>query len=473
MTATTYTNVQRSGSLIQAPLLGARRTMRSLVILGLAALGLAPSPAAAQETGYAAYTVYTYNGGPQGMAGRIRDTGTAITALRNLRTGLNGDPQVEGVMSTPTALRIAVTNRVAAPGAVPATHIYNATTAGSPAPLASPTWSNVRNMRGLVRVGAYLYALDYDNARIVEINRSNFQETGVTYTLPANLTPEGFTAYGQALVTVGGKLYGLFTFTDSSFSTYARSLLVRFTIQGGSSITVGPRDYNAKLVKNAFALAARGPDIYVAGIGGPQNGGSYSKASRLQKILHGSANLRTAEVTDVLKPSKQNPYEIRDISFRGNRAYVLLGAYDSGFTLQGKLVSTTDFAALKTVDDFTSGAPGYFWGAQYTPQNNRLWYARGNEIRVYTATNPATLVQTLTLAPGSLIAAGDPYDNINDFAYVGSEGSAVAIRGYRSPVQVSQSPRGQASRAAAQGRPELSAGERKRVDEELSGKSAD
>lgn len=423
--------------------------------------------ARAVSRGFAAYTVYTYTGGPQGMAGRIRDTGKAIRPIRNLRTGLNGDPQVEGVVTGNGKLRIAVTNRVAAPGAVPPTQIYDAAPATNPSPLFSRTWPNVRNMSGLVRVGKYLYALDYDNARIVEINRSNFKETGVTYTLPKKLIPNGFLAFGQAIVEIDGALYGLFSFPDSSFASYADSLLVRFTIEGGKSITVGDKDVNGKLVKNSFALAVNGPDLYVAGIGGSQSGGSYNKASRLQKIPHGAANLRRAEVMDVLKPSDDLPYEIRDVSFKGKTAYVLLGAYDANFQLQGKLVSTRNFSTLKTINDFTSGAPGYFWAAQYTPENDRIWFGRGAEILVYDAAKPGKPVETLTLEPGSLISSGDPYDNINDFAFVGATGAVKSIRGYRSPVQVSQSPQARAARALAKGRPELNADERKRLEQEL------
>ncbi|MFD1703425.1 hypothetical protein ACFSCV_10455 [Methylopila henanensis] len=89
-------------------------------------------------------------------------------------------------------------------------------------------------------------------------------------------------------------------------------------------------------------------------------------------------------------PSASNPYEVRDISFKSSTAYVLLGAYDSSWQMKGKLVSTTNFTTLTTVDDFTAGAPGYFWAAQYTPDNDRIWLARGNQIRVYTAASPAT-----------------------------------------------------------------------------------
>ncbi|WP_261402211.1 hypothetical protein [Chenggangzhangella methanolivorans] len=218
------------------------------------------------------------------MAGRIRDDGSAVTVIRNLRTGLGGDPIVEGVVPADGKFRIAVTDRVSAPGAIPPTYIYNAAPATNPLPSASPTWSNVRNMSGLVRLGKYLYALDYDNARVVEIAKGTFAETGVTYSLPARLTPEGFAARGQAIVVVNDTLYVLFAFPDGSFSNYADSLLARFTVKGGKSITLKEGDYNAGLVKNAFAIAANGSDLYVAGIGGSQGGGSYSKASRLQRI---------------------------------------------------------------------------------------------------------------------------------------------------------------------------------------------
>ncbi|WP_020180181.1 hypothetical protein [Methylopila sp. M107] len=454
------------------PAAGRSRTglIRTAIAAGFAALGFGLSSAPAAADGYAAYTVYTYNGTPRGMAGRIRDSGgSSITPIRNLKTGLNADPQVEGVTLSGGGLRIAVTNRVAPPGAVPPTNIYNATPAGTSPSLFAPTWTNVRNMYGLVRVGSYLYALDYDNARVVEINPTNFTQTGVTYTLPASLTPSGYVAHAQAITEIGGKLYGLFTFADSSWSSYANSMVVRFTLTGGSSITVGANDRNSGFVGNGFKLAVNGADLYVAGLGGAQVGGSYNVNSKLQKIAHGAVNLTTATVTNVLAPSAANPYEIRDISFKGSTAYVLWGAYDSGFQMRGKLTSTTNYTSFTTINSFTAGAPGYYWAAQYTPENDRIWFVRGNQILVYTAASPATPAATLSLTAGSLISTGDGYDNINDFTYVGAtSGAAVAIRGYRSPTQISQSPRGQAAREIAQGRPELTPAERRQVEQELS-----
>lgn len=110
----------------------------------------------------------------------------------------------------------------------------------------------------MVMVGSYLYALDYDNARIVEINPGTYVPTGVSYTLAAGFVPSGYVAHGQAIIEIGGALYGLFTFANSAWTAYASSLLVRFTMVGGTSITVAATDANNGIEKNAFALAVNG-----------------------------------------------------------------------------------------------------------------------------------------------------------------------------------------------------------------------
>lgn len=423
---------------------------------------------------FATYAVYTYNTTDPagiGMAGRLFDYGAGVTPLRNLTTGLNGDPQVEGVVLSNGDLRAVVTNRVAPPGLTPDTFVYDAA-ATSPSVLFTEQWPNVRNIYGLVKVGDYLYALDYDNARITEIDPADFSETGVTYTLASGFIPAGFQAQGQAVIEIDDKLFGLFTFPDSTWENYAPSLLVRFTIQydsgaGKNVISVGTNDYNDGLVKNAFSLAVSGSDLYVAGLGGAQVGqdNQYNANSRLQKIAHGAADLKNATVYDVLQPSSSNPYEIRDISFDGSTAYVLWGTYNGSWSLIGKLEKTSDFTSFTLVDGFTSGAPGYFWAAQYTPENNRIWFAKGNEILVYDAGNLSTSPIELKIEPGSLISTGDTYDSLNDFAYVGATGTYRSIRGYRSPTQVSQTPRGRAARTLAAGKPELSAEQMIQIDE--------
>ncbi|THF60283.1 hypothetical protein [Pseudothauera rhizosphaerae] len=425
-------------------------------------------------TSYAAYSVYYYEDTPpydgHGMAGRILDAGASfVVAYPNLRsTNLNGDPKVEGFTDTGNALRLAVTDYVT--GSARPVYIYDPVAAAN---LATPTWTNVQNLYTLTRLGSYLYALDYDNARVVQIDPSNYSETGKTFSLAGSglPLPSGYTPYGQALIVAGSDLYGLFAFADSTWSNYASSMLVRFTISG-TGITVGPTDYNNTLEKNAFSLAAYGSDLYIAAIGGAQGSSGVSNPdSRVQKISIAGA-LNGATVTPVLTQS-DFAYEYRDISFdAGGNAYVLMGTYDSSWNLVGKLVKVTAFSPLASTDiDTFSTTPGYFWSAQYTADNNRIWFARGNAIRVYDASSFTTPAATLTLSVngpgnlGGLLGSGDLYDNINDLTYIGATGTRASLRGYRSPLQVSNTPRARAARGLTRGRPELTEDELEQLDD--------
>lgn len=417
-----------------------------------------------------AYSVYYYDYATtpatgHGMAGLIADSGgSAITAFPNLQSGLNGDPKVEGFSDTGANLRLAVTDYVA--GTARPVTIYDPLI---PSALATKTWSNVKNLYTLVRHGSYLYALDYDNARVVQIDPTTYNETGKSLALAASGVPlpSGYTPYGQALAVVGGALYGLFSFADSSWANYAGSMLVRFTISG-TGISIGASDYNNTLAGNAFALAPQGSDLYIAAIGGAQgSSGTPNANSCLEKIAI-SGSLSGASVIPVLTQS-DFPYEYRDISFDpSGQAYVLLGTYNSSWKLQGKLVQIGNLASPGTtttvIDDFSTAGTagsGYFWSAQYTADNSRVWFARGSQIRVYGIATPIALAGTLTLSanspgnPGGLIDTGNLYDSLNDLSYIGAAGSFTALRGYRSPLQASASPRAQAARQLTRGRPEL------------------
>ncbi|MDR0736131.1 MAG: hypothetical protein LBF51_04735, partial [Zoogloeaceae bacterium] len=119
-------------------------------------------------------------------------------------------------------------------------------------------------------------------------------------------------------------------------------------------------------------------------------------------------------------------------------------------------VSTTDFviANFNVIDDFSTSATavlGYYWSAQYTPDNDRLWFARGNAIRVYNASSTATPVSTLAM---SALNGGGSYNSLNDLTYVGATGT-IKLSGYRSPLQRANTPFAQAARALTKGRPEL------------------
>src|SRR5690606_34216154 len=115
-----------------------------------------------------AYGVYTYlsEPDPTGMTGRIIDEGgTSVSVDPNLDTGLGGDPQVEGFVDPSGNLRICSTERVTS--GTPSNTIFNAITKSS---VATPSWSNIDNLYGMAILpsNAYVYALDYDNACVVE-----------------------------------------------------------------------------------------------------------------------------------------------------------------------------------------------------------------------------------------------------------------------------------------------------------------
>lgn len=413
---------------------------------------------------FAAYSVYYYNNQSVGfgMAGLINDDGSTVTPVPDLNTDLNGDPKVAGFAGTGDALRLAVTDYA---GNVTDQNVY-IYEADSGTLLDTVVWPAVDNLYSLVKVGGYLYAIDYDNARVVEINPATYAQTGVSYTLASGFVPSGYVAHGQTLIELAGTLYGLFTFVTSDWSSYADSLLVRFTIVPGTSISVATSgDTNGTFAKNAFAMAASGTDLYVTAIGGSQGAsGVPNAASRLQKIAYAAADLSTAAITDVMSPSVTSPYELRDISFDGTTAYVLMGTYNAAWQLAGQLVRTSDFVTFTTVNDFSTGAGGYFWSAQYTADNDRIWFAQGNQILIYNASSIATPPTALTLSDGSLISTGELYDNLNDLSYVGKVGARMNMRGYRSPLQASRTAKAMQARAITAGRPELTEEELSRLN---------
>lgn len=415
-------------------------------------------------TSYTAYSLYTFTGTVTGMAGRITDDGTTITPLPNMVTYTGtpgaGDPEIEGFIDGAN-LRIAVAPYVGGTGET--VGIYDATT-GSLVGSTTHSWSSVNNMFGIEKIGSNFYVLDFDNARIVRVNSSYNQATpppAVAWNFASDpvtgpLIPSGYSVHGQAIVNIGGTLYGLFTLTNGAWTTYQNSVLVKFTISGTGAVSVATNDYNNTIGKNAFAMAVQGSDLYIASLGGSQNAGSPNTNSALQKIAYGTSPLNGATVTNVFGYNATYPYEVRDISFNGTTAYVLVGAYDASFVMKGKLLQTTTaFSSFTTISDFSTGAPGYYWAARYI-DNNRVLFAKGNSILYYNAASTTTPVATLTIAAGSLESAGSSFTNLNDMSYVGSKtATGLRVRGYRSPTQVSRTARGVQARTIARGRPEL------------------
>ncbi|MFT4027076.1 MAG: hypothetical protein QM676_09790 [Novosphingobium sp.] len=409
-------------------------------------------------TGYSLNVYYDFDPEDgEGMVGRITDDGTTITAVPGLTTFVRttgGDPRVAGFVDG-SDLRLAAAIR---PSTSP--RIFDATS-GSTTPVATPSWPKVANLYDIQELGGFFYVLDYDNARVVELD-SSYAETLAVFdfagdaTTGALLAP-GDSAYGQAILNIGGVLYGLFSITNSSWTTYQNSVLVKFTISNYTSIDVGSTDYNNGINKNAFAMAVSGSDLYIACIGGAQANGAPNTNSSLDKIAYGASPLNGATVTQpVTYATSGIGYEIRDISFNGSTAYLLIGSYNGSWVMEGKLIqTTTSWSSFGVViNNFTGGVGGNLFAAQYVPDNNRILLALGNDILYYNAASPLAPVATLTLT--SDLQSGSTYTALNDLSYVGAQTTLPRrVAGYRSPTQVSLSPRGIAARALAKGRPEL------------------
>ncbi len=428
---------------------------------------------------YAGYGVYYYDAQKvgHGMAGRVADNGSAVTTSPDLKTGLNGDPVTQAFATSSSALRLAVTDRISN-SASDNVGIYDASS-GSVLTTITGGWPGVTNLYAVVHFGSFLYALDYDHARVVQINPSTYAETGVSYTLPSSLNPDPslYTAYGQALFTANNgtttDLYGLFIFMNpTTFAFASTSLLVKFTISG-SSITVGSNDHNSSFASNTVATVSDGgTGIYTAAIGGSQ-GTSYNAGSAIQFIDLSAGPLGSGTVTTFLSPSASYPYNFLDISTdAAGNFYILGGVYNSSFTGLNGLLQKTDFSTFTTIDTISS-VPGFCWAAQYTTDNNRIWYARGNDLRIYNAASTASPVATLSIGSGTpswnLISPGELYDSLNGFSYVDAS-IALFSRGLQSPVQVSNAPRAQRARAITQGRPVLTDEELALLDGELGAK---
>ncbi len=99
--------------------------------------------------------------------------------------------------------------------------------------------------------------------------------------------------------------------------------------------------------------------------------------------------------------------------------------------------------------------------------NDRILFARGNDVLYYDAASKTSSVATLTISAGSMQSAGSNYPSLNDMTYAGAETTAMTVRGYRSPVQVSKTARGVQARAIAKGQSELTSKELERLEDVL------
>src|SRR3546814_13855655 len=120
-------------------------------------------------------------------------------------------------------------------------------------------------------------------------------------------------AHGQAILNISGTLYGLFIIADASFTTYANSVLVRFSITAGVSITVDANDYNNGFDNNSFQMAVSGSELFVAAIGRVQAHKGYKPTLMLRTITFGAPPFSIVTVTKLLLERSSYPDPFRAI----------------------------------------------------------------------------------------------------------------------------------------------------------------
>jgi hypothetical protein len=223
--------------------------------------------------------------------------------------------------------------------------------------------------------------------------------------------------------------------------------------------------------ENAFAIASNGTNLYVASIGGPQGSSSTPNANTaIQSIPLGFADEDpAAPVLDLSNVG--GAYEYRDISFNPNTgmAYIFAGTYNSNWNMDGEIYSTPNIGTTAPTSIVTvrNGA-GYYWSAQYTADFDRIWFARGNDVYVYNASNTGNVAfqDINTLSGGGTIT----YDSLNDLCYIGLDGTRRTLRGYKSHWQRSNSDLARAVRKITKGRPEPTEEEVAQAQASLKGK---
>jgi hypothetical protein len=399
------------------------------------------------------------------------EASSVLRVLPNMETRLNGDPKTEAFIAesgfkTTSNLRVVVTDRdgtVSRPVRIYDPEDFVADPSTPNQPLTTQVWSPILNLYTVVRLGNYLYGIDYDLGKVVEMyGIAPYAATGVTYQQPVSRTSK-YQARGQELVVVDGVLYGLFAYPDSGFANYDPSVLVRFEINPGLKIeaeAMSNDDPNSGGVfeMNAFALASNGGYLYVASIGGVQGQDKPNSHSALQRIAVNFPD--NAPALTILTPGQlpAGVYEFRDISFDDDgNAYLFTGTYNSNWNMNWTLYKSADITVLLELEEFDSATDvaGYYWSAQYAADNNRLWFVRGNDIWVYDA-DDAESAGILTMS--DLIGSSTiPYDSLNDLAYIGvptAPPGRRALRGYKSHWQRSNSDLARAVRAITRGRPE-------------------
>ena len=369
-----------------------------------------------------AYTA-TNSGYSQGTAGAINGdraaAATALTAVKNKITGLNGDPAFFNYFDRNSS-RLVLRQ-------------YNYTSTSEPNQIIDPqaatwsslvtpiVWSGVANLHGVATSGKWLLGTGYDLSKIAVVNMDTNYEQTHEYAFPADF-PTFANPYtdgvfhGEALTVVGSKLYALFYVNKGSgYATYYDSVVARFAISARGTLTYD----NAYVTvgKNSFTLDLYDNKLYVCSLGGMQNAGSGNADTNL--CIVDLTNFTQTGVTTVTITNPTQKGDFRDISILdANNVYIFAGHYDSGFAnLVGSVYYTT-LANITTPANWTEvvaiNDPGYLWGIH--ADGSRLWLVKGTPIAVYdgTPTTAVTASRTFSITEMSDYTGG----NLNSACFI-------------------------------------------------------
>ncbi|WP_312421259.1 hypothetical protein [Anaerospora hongkongensis] len=359
----------------------------------------------------------------KGEAGAIIQGAGGVTDIavnKSQVVKLNKDPSLHSFQdaATPAQLRVALAQYKRVQGGA-----HLAADIGIYDPSANPwtmitqkKWNHIENLYGVVTLGDSLYGIDYDGARIVRIamTGNGYTETG-SYTYPGTA---GYQSNGVAIAAVDGYLYGLFTTVNNPWIAspqYLNSTVVKLDaglvpVTGGQ-VSVGKNAFTLEPFTTVSGTTAT-TCLYVACIGGKQNFGSHNPDSCLDVVDLSTMTAKTAFKAGAANDTSDQA-DFRDITFGNDgTAYILTGRYNADFeTLSGMLYKTSaadilaraaanqpallSQAAVPAVS--LENMSGFFWAILYdngaAAGNDRLWFARGNDVAVYNPPPGSTQAQ--------------------------------------------------------------------------------
>ena len=346
---------------------------------------------AAQASADLAYTVVdsTYTSGSFGL---LKETDGYFNTQKEVVTSLNGDHAVYSFMNAAGKQRVMISQYTK--GQPDTVSIYDPES-GWKTPI-ERQWTDFSNKRAAAALDNYLYAIGYDNAKLVRVDMAGeiYNQDKVYDNYVAET---GYTAHGEGVIAFGGHVYGLFSEVKGTYPNfeYSASKVVKFD-----------KDLNviatAYVGKNAVKMLLSEKLILIVSIGGSQNNGSFNKESKIEMLQPDSMiaeDLLKAE--DINKLNSSWKYDFRDIAVsEEHRAfYILAGAYNSDWSFNSRIykASLDDFRSKKPGSVFadTSGS-GSTWQILYDKEAEKVVCLAGNQVNIYNPNNGADVQKVTT-----------------------------------------------------------------------------